>query len=253
MSPSLDVAWVPAELPATPADDRPAAVIDVVRATTSIVTALAAGAARVIAVSTVEEARTRAAELEGALLCGERGGLPPKGFDLGNSPGAYTPERVAGRTLVFTTTNGTRAVTTAAGARPLLLACFRNAEAVARRLAGPRAGATDGRGILLVCAGRGGRVSMDDAWCAGHLVDRIVRIRPDLGLTDGARAARELAGALGAPTAAGLAETSAGRAGVTLALGDDLVECARLDDLEIVPRWRAGAFVTGGEEESDGG
>lgn len=249
----LDVAWVPAELPAPLPAGRPAVVIDVVRATTSITTALAAGAARVIAVATVAEARARAARMEDALLCGERRGLPPEGFDLGNSPGSYTPHRVAGRTLVFTTTNGTRAMTAAAAARPLILACFRNAEAVSERLALDLVPGPDGDGVVLLCAGRRGRVSMDDAWCAGHLVDRVARIRPDLSLTDGARAARELAGALGAPTARALAETSAGRAGVALELAGDLDDCARLDDLDVVPLWRAGAFVTGGEEESDGG
>lgn len=253
MSRVLDVAWVPAELPAPLAAGGPAVVIDVVRATTSITTALAAGARRVIAVATVAEARARAAALEGALLCGEREGLPPVGFDLGNSPGSYTAERVSGRTLVFTTTNGTRAMTAAAGADPLMLACFRNLETVAGRLARDLDRSPKGDGAVLVCAGRRGRVSMDDAWCAGHLVDRVARIRPDLSLTDGACAARELAGALGAPTARALARTSAGRAGVALELGGDLEDCARLDDLDVVPLWRAGAFVTGGEEESDGG
>lgn len=249
----LDVVWVPAELRTRRVAGAPTVVIDVVRATTSMTTALAAGAARVIPVATVAEARARAAEVGGSLLCGERRGLPPEGFDLGNSPGSYTAERVSGRTLVFTTTNGTRAITAAAAACPLALACFRNAGAVARLLARDLARDSGGETVTLVCAGRKGRVSMDDAWCAGHLVDRLARIRPHLRLTDGARAARELAGALGAPTASGLAETAAGRAGIALELGGDLVECARLDDLEVVPLWRAGAFVTGGEEESDGG
>jgi len=249
----LDVAWLPAELPGSPVAAGPTLVIDVLRATTSVATALASGAARVIPAASVAEARALAAGLEDALLCGEREGVPPEGFDLGNSPGSYTPNRVSGRTLVFTTTNGTRAMTAAAGSRPLALACFRNAEAAARRVA--RALETDpgGSGTVIVCAGRRGRVSMDDAWCAGHLVDRMARIRPDLSLTDGARAARELAGALGAPTARGLAETSGGGGLVALGLGGDLDDCARLDDLDVVPVWRAGAFVTGGEEESDGG
>ncbi len=250
MTPVLDVAWLPAELPGSPVAGGPAVVIDVLRATTSVTTALAAGAAGVIPAASVSEAREVAAALDGALLCGERRGLPPEGFDIGNSPGSYTPARVSGRTLVFSTTNGTRAMRSASASSPLRLACFRNAGAVARRLADDFEGGAAGPGAVIVCAGRAGRVSMDDAWCAGHLVGRVTRVLPGLWLTDGARAARELAASLGAPSAAGLADTAAGRALVALGLGRDVEACARLDDVEIVPMWRGSAFVVGGEEES---
>ena len=91
-------------------------VIDVLRATTTITAALAAGAERVIPCGELDDARRVREELAGgrppvsALLGGERGGLPIAGFDLGNSPAEYTPERVAGRTIAFTTTNGTQAM-----------------------------------------------------------------------------------------------------------------------------------------------
>jgi 2-phosphosulfolactate phosphatase len=249
---TIDVAWVPSEI-VWAAPPRSAVVIDVIRATTSIATALHVGARRVLTTSTVEKARGLA-EGRGALLAGERGGLPPDGFDFGNSPGSFTPERVAGREIVFSTTNGTSAVdrVVATGASDVWLAAFRTLGAVERALSGRLSAAADDDGdeavLAIVCAGRGGHVSLDDAWCAGHLVSRLVSRHRHAGLTDGARTALELAGALGSPTAGRLRETSAGRAIVGVGLEDDLAVCARMDDLDVAPVLVDGAFVTGGEE-----
>lgn len=242
--------WLPEELEIAPPRGRAAIVIDVIRATTSMATALAAGAERVIPVPTVEEARREAEKEDGALLCGERRGLPPRGFDLGNAPGEFERGSVAGRTLVFTTTNGTAAIDAAraAGVGSLRLGCFRNAGAVARSVAAD-AGAAE-RGVAIVCAGRRGRVSMDDAWCAGHLVGRLVQTVAEAELTDGARAAQALSARLGPPTVTGLAGTAAGRALRAIGRTADLAVCAGLDDLEVVPVWRDGALVgsRGGED-----
>ncbi|MCG8469930.1 MAG: 2-phosphosulfolactate phosphatase [Gemmatimonadetes bacterium] len=90
---------------------------------------------------------------------------------------------------------------------------------------------------------------MDDAWCAGHLVERLVTADPTLRLDDGARVAGELAGRLGSPTPAALGATGAGAAIRQLELEADLEICARVDDVKTVPVWRDGAFVKGGEEE----
>ncbi|WP_419948211.1 2-phosphosulfolactate phosphatase [Candidatus Palauibacter sp.] len=237
----IDVLWLPGELAAAPVGERATIVIDVIRATTSITTALAAGADRVIPVRTVEAARDEAARLEGALLCGERRGLPPPGFDLGNAPEGFDRETVGGRPLVFTTTNGTAAIEAVRGAAAVRLACFRNAGAVARAVAGDAA--RGGRGVTIVCAGRRGRVSMDDAWCAGHLVTRLARAVEGATLTDGARAAEAASAALGRPTAAGLARTWAGRALNAIGRAADLRACAAVDDLAVVPVWRDGALV----------
>ncbi len=107
-----------------------AVVIDVLRASTTIATALAHGAVAVRAVPTVDEAR-RVALAGAALLGGERGGLPIAGFDLGNSPREYTPERVAGRKLVITTTNGTAALAACGAAREIVVGAIVNRSAVA--------------------------------------------------------------------------------------------------------------------------
>ncbi|MCS6976304.1 MAG: 2-phosphosulfolactate phosphatase [Gemmatales bacterium] len=144
-----------------------AVVIDVLRATTTIVHALAAGCTAVIPVLEVEEARRlKSAEANGkVLLGGERGGKAPEGFDLGNSPWEYTPQRCRGRQLILTTTNGTRAIHAALPAERILLAAFVNFTAVAEQLL------KETRPIHLMCAGTDDDVTLEDALLAGALVE----------------------------------------------------------------------------------
>ncbi|HOM17491.1 MAG TPA: 2-phosphosulfolactate phosphatase [Thermoguttaceae bacterium] len=151
-----------------------AVVIDVLRATTTITYALAAGAREVIACTEIDQARQIASQYAAGevLLGGERGGRPIDGFDLGNSPREYTPENVAGRTIVFTTSHGTAALAHVRTARQVFLAAFVNAQAVCDRLAGEDA-------IHIVCAGTQGQISRDDVLAAGLLVERIQRSSGD--------------------------------------------------------------------------
>jgi len=129
----IDVYLLPALVEPADLAGKAVAVIDVLRATTTIIQALAAGAAEVIPCLEVEEARRIAVPLGGrAVTGGERGGKQIPGFDLGNSPAEFTPERVAGKTVVFTTTNGTRAMQRCKEARRVLVAAFTNLSAVCR-------------------------------------------------------------------------------------------------------------------------
>ncbi len=144
-------------------------VIDVLRATTTIVHALAAGAREVVPCLEVEEARqSAAASGKAAILGGERGGVAIAGFDLGNSPAEYTRDRVGGKTVVFTTTNGTRAMQRCKQASRVLLGAFVNFSAVCRELA-----AADQ--MALVCAGTDGHVTREDTLLAGAIVDDLAR------------------------------------------------------------------------------
>ncbi|MFH1921028.1 MAG: 2-phosphosulfolactate phosphatase [Planctomycetota bacterium] len=169
MTPILNVYALPRF--AAPADlaGGTAVVIDVLRASTTIVHALEAGAKEVIPCLEVEDARAAAAELAPgeAVLGGERQGLPIDGFDLGNSPTEYTPDRVDGKTVVFTTTNGTQAMFECRPAARVLIGAFANASAVCRQLAGIEQ-------IHLVCAGTQGEFSRDDVLLAGLLIERIL-------------------------------------------------------------------------------
>ena len=145
-------------------------VIDVLRATTTITHALEAGAVEVLPCLEIEDALALAATMpEGQyVLGGERGGLPIPGFHLGNSPAEYTPQSVGQKTVIFTTTNGTRAMVQCRQAARVLLGAFVNASAVVERLAG------QGR-VHLLCAGSGGEVTRDDWLLAGLLVARLLR------------------------------------------------------------------------------
>jgi len=137
----IDVALTLEEVRGIPLAGVSAIVLDAVRASTTIVAALAGGASAVIPVATPDEARARGGSIEGGpvLIGGERGGAPPPGFHRGNSPAEYTPDRVRGRTVVFTTTNGTRALLAVDGARRI--AFFDELLRQVRALPGVRAAA----------------------------------------------------------------------------------------------------------------
>ncbi|HEX5521730.1 MAG TPA: 2-phosphosulfolactate phosphatase, partial [Longimicrobiaceae bacterium] len=129
----LDVFFSPAELSAGEINGRTVVVIDVLRAGTTIVEALAAGARAIYPAASTEEAIRIATNLgrSEVVLCGERKCLPIEGFDLGNSPREFTPERVSGKTLVMTTTNGTRAILASLEAERVYVAAFANLGATA--------------------------------------------------------------------------------------------------------------------------
>jgi 2-phosphosulfolactate phosphatase len=158
----VDVAFLPRLIDAARLRGRQAVVIDVLRASSTIIHALAAGAVDVVPCATVAAARQARRDSAGpALLGGERHGQQIEGFDLDNSPRRYTPEVIGGRRLVFTTTNGTRALAAVRSAGRVLIGAFVNRRALAAELQ------HDGRPVLLVCAGTDGFVTAEDVLFAG--------------------------------------------------------------------------------------
>ena len=237
----IDVALTLEEVRGIPLAGVTAIVLDVVRASTTIVAALAGGAHAVLPVATPEEARSLAREGDRGhvLIGGERGGAPPPGFDCGNSPAEYTSDRVRGRTVMFTTTNGTRALLALAGAHRIAVGGFVNAAAVARWVTG------EPGDVLLVCAGERGRFCLEDAVCAGLLVSRLAS--PEQPLTDAARAARVLWDHYADDLGAMLADATWAQALVLQGRGADLPLCVALDVHGVVPVLRDGTLVAGGE------
>jgi 2-phosphosulfolactate phosphatase len=233
----IDVALTLEEARGVPLAGVSAIVIDVVRASTTIVAALAGGACAVVPVATPDEARALARQdgLGPVLVGGERGGAPPPGFDHGNSPAEYTSPRVRGRTVIFTTTNGTRALLAVAGARRIAVGGFVNAGAVVHWAA------AEPGDVLLVCAGERGRFCLEDAVCAGLLVARLAPTGS--GLTDAARAARALWDRYADRLDAMLADAAWAQALVGQGRGSDLPLCVALDVHEVVPVLREGALV----------
>lgn len=217
-----------------------AVVIDVLRASTTIVAALESGAVAVVPVADVEAARRRADALGGAAIKGgERGGRPIAGFDLGNSPAEYVPARVAGRIVVITTTNGTAALDACRGAREVLVGAIVNRTAVA---AAARRLASGGAAVHLVCAGTDGRVTEEDVLAAGAILDAAgveeAGDRLDAAAVAALVAWRALAARGALPEALGEAFRSARGGANLVALGmeSDLALAAAIDSLRVVPR-----------------
>ncbi|MBD0330453.1 MAG: 2-phosphosulfolactate phosphatase [Thermoleophilia bacterium] len=198
---------------------RVAVVVDVLRATSTIAQALASGYRRVFCCRDVEDARALRDALGEGLLGGERHAVRIPGFDVGASPREFLEPRA--ETVIFSTTNGTRAVLAAAAACELvLLGSLLNLEAVAA------AAGDGGDDVCVVCAGFQGTFALDDAYCAGRIVALLPGAR-----TDAAVACEALARAF--PTALdGLHARTYGPPG----LEDDIAWCARENTLAVVPR-----------------
>jgi 2-phosphosulfolactate phosphatase len=226
-------------------------VIDVLRASTAIIYAIEAGARAVAPCLEVADARKLAKQLPPGqfVLGGERHGLPIEGFDLGNSPEDYTAAVVGGKTVVFTTTNGTRAMLHARQAARVLIGAFVNATAVVAQLLGQEQ-------IHLLCAGTDGQFSEDDILVAGLLVERLERLGGMMYLQNAqAITAREfwrhsfaLPQALGAEPlpaevlAAALREAPGGRNLVEIGLDADILAAAHIDRFQAVPELDTGDF-----------
>lgn len=206
-------------------------VIDVLRASTCIVTALANGCAAIVPVATPEEARRRAATLDGSLIAGERRGEPLEGFDLGNSPLEFTRGRVGGRTLIMTTSNGTRALVAARPAHDVGVAAFINhAAATAWALARTR-------DVLLLCAGERGARSLEDYVCAGMLVDRLAAADPHATPTGEAERALGVARPYGKDVGRLAQDSSWARHLSAVGRGRDVAACLTLDTRALVPEY----------------
>ncbi len=228
----LDVLLTPGEL--TPADvaDRTVVVLDVLRASTSIVEALAAGARTLYPVATIEEAIRLANTLgrEEVLLAGERKALPIEGFDLGNSPAEFTRKRVAGKMIVMSTTNGTLALTAAGVGSRVVVGAWTNFRMVVEDLV--RSAASP----VFLCAGRDRAFGLEDAVCAGQMAAAVMKTRSDEAweLNDGAVAALALADRFADPATL-FPATAAGRGILEAGLGADLTFCARRDVRKVLP------------------
>ncbi|MGH2997056.1 MAG: 2-phosphosulfolactate phosphatase [Gaiellaceae bacterium] len=212
----VHVAFTPAEAARVPT----AVVVDVLRATSTIVQALAAGYRRVLCCAEVEEALALRDRLGEAVLAGERRTERIPGFDLGNSPREFLEPR--GETLVLTTTNGTRAIVAAAAvSKEVLVGSLLNLDAVARAA---RAGGGD---VEVVCAGLQGGFTLDDAYCAGRIAELVGGER-----TDAAEATVRLARSF-ASAEEGL---RACRNPLHAGISEDIAWCARESVLAVVPR-----------------
>ena len=202
-------------------------VVDVLRASTTIIAALAHGADGVVPVAEIDEARRRATA--GALVAGERRGEKIDGFDLGNSPVEFAVAPVAGRTVVFTTSNGTRALLAVRSAAVIAIAALVNRSAAAEWAAAQR------RDITIVCAGDWGALSLEDHVCAGLLVESLIAHLAPATLTPSAEEARHAARPYARDLARLTADAKSARRLTNAGHGSDVRACLVLDTTSLVP------------------
>ncbi len=207
-------------------------VVDILRSSSTIATALANGAKEVIPVGTPAEGGKLAGRSgrSASLLCGEREGRKIDGFDLGNSPFEYSAERVGGRILIYTSTNGTAAILRARSADRVYIGCFNNFGAVVKRVV------KDERPVVILCAGKLEQFAIEDFVAGGKFVNALeTRLKRGTVLNDGARAAAQLHRHFDGSIPTLLKTSSHGQYLATLGSEADIDYCARMDTNLVVP------------------
>jgi 2-phosphosulfolactate phosphatase len=234
---SIDLAFTPTGLSPTEVHDRTVFVVDILRATTVMCAALSHGAKAIIPVGSTEEA-LRLAETIGkseVLLAGERNCLRIPGFHLGNSPLEMQETVVRGKTIIVTTSNGTKALLTCQGAASVYPAAASNLTLAAERC---REAAEAGQSVLIVCAGRAGAFALDDAYCAGRLIAATLGGRTSRqGLNDAALASLDLVRRYGERWERPLFRSRGGRELIRLGLRADVEDAARLDAYPVLAQF----------------
>ncbi len=238
----IDVLITPAEN--TDFKNKTVIIIDVLRASTTILTALQNGANSVHLVVSVEDALKAKSRNPKFILGGERGGLRQTGFDLGNSPLEYIPEKVKDQDLVLTTTNGTLAANKAFTADNILIGCFRNLQAIVDHISKVQ------NDVIFFCAGNDGRFSIDDTICAAIIVKKISILITDVQLSESAKFILETdiirfgmhENMEGAITSI-MQNSYHGQRLIKLGFEQDVIYCSELSRVNLVPKLMCHKFI----------
>jgi 2-phosphosulfolactate phosphatase len=223
--------------------NKVAIIIDVLRASSTIVTALAHGAKGLIPVKNMGDASQIAAKIGSNrfLLCGERDGVKIEDFDLGNSPNEYTDEVVGNKTVILTTTNGTQAIQQAQLADSIYIAAFLNVGEIVKTLKEKHAK----QNIVLVCSGWKGRMAIEDILLAGYIINALhgAEITPDL--PDGAKVALSVFNAYKENIEQAIRSSNHAKRLQDLLEQDDIGFCAQIDHLSVLPSLVDGIIIDG--------
>lgn len=234
---NLEVVFTPEEIKNRRLSDKLIVVIDVLRASSTIVTALAYGCRGLVPILSPEQAKEKAQQFkkEEVLLGGEREGRKIKGFDLGNSPREYQKEIVEDRIIIFSTTNGVKTLERVRGAFRIIIASFLNLQATFNYCSKFQGD------ILLACAGKEGYFSLEDTVCAGMLINSLRDIYSDTCQeVDANLTAQVLYKKFGNNILEMLRKSQHGRYLESIGLRKDLEFCSQLDIFNIVPIFRDG-------------
>lgn len=227
----IEVFFTPHQVDEMYLRDKTVVVVDVLRASTTIAAALLNGAREIIPVGTVESAMKILGNLDGqvALLGGERNGKIIEGFHLGNSPKEYREEIVKGKSIVFSTTNGSHSMVKARYGKEMIVMGLVNLSVVERFLREPE------RDVVILCAGRNGLFSMEDSVCAGLLMRRLIEGGANVERGDAGEAALILQKNYGKSLLNMLKNSDHGMHLEEIGFGDDLKICAEVDSIPVLP------------------
>lgn len=227
----IDVALLPKTVHEMDLSDTVCIVLDIFRATTSIVTSLSNGCAAMVPVLSTEDASVAASQIDHALFAGERQSIRIEGYDFGNSPFEFSKDKVKDRTIVMTTSNGTIAIKATEGSYRTFIGSFLNAKAVAKEAQ------KHDKDILIVCAGTDGLFSLEDALCAGLLV-QLVSEDKETFLTDSAQGTLLMYNQAKNTLVETGVKSRNGKRLYDLQRMDDVEYCFQTDILDIVPEYR---------------
>jgi 2-phosphosulfolactate phosphatase len=220
--------------------DKTVVMIDVLRASSTMVTSLQNGAKGVIAVEDMDDASkfSRSLDEESYLLSGEKNGITIEGYDLGNSPLEHTTEAVQGKTIILNTTNGTKAIRRCGLAKQILVGSFLNLEAVVNHLRG-----LDEEDIVLVCAGWRGRLSLEDILCAGNIIYELCSGQLPASARDGAKVAFGLYEKFGDDIETSIKSSNYAVRLKDIVADDDLSYCCQRSIVQVLPALNEGMIT----------
>jgi len=232
----INIGFLPQDIKTLDLAETVCIVLDIFRATTSIVTAMNNGCASMIPVVSTEEASSVGQQTGANLFAGERQSIRIEGYQFGNSPLEFSQDKVQGHTIIMTTTNGTVAIKATEGSYRTLIGSFINARAVCQRAM------QYDKDILIVCAGTDGYFSLEDALCAGLLVDRLSE-KNDVQLTDSAHGAMLIYKGAKEELVATATQSRNGKRLVDLQRMEDIEYCFQIDLLDVVPEYKEGRII----------
>ncbi|MET1057210.1 MAG: 2-phosphosulfolactate phosphatase [Pedobacter sp.] len=221
----IEVCLTPALIDLYAIEDSIVVVIDILRATSSIVYGIDNGAEAIIPVAQVEDCLTYADR--GYLLAAERNGEVVKGYNFGNSPFSYTADKVAGKTVVLTTTNGTKALHLARKASQVVIGSFLNLQPLCDWLK------TQDKDVLLLCAGWKDQFNLEDTLFAGAVVQQLRNLFT--AFDDAGVAAEDLYEMAKSDLRAYVGKSAHGHRMMALNIEEDIKFCLQLDICQAIP------------------
>jgi len=213
-------------------------VIDVLRASTVITTALNNGAKEVIPVNTVEFGMKISGNAFSGhtIIGGERNTIKIDGFNLGNSPLEYNADTVTGKSIILFTTNGTKAIVKAKFSESVLICCFNNIKSIAKHVV------ELGKDVEILCAGSNGMFCIEDTVCAGKLITEIEEANGGVKITDAGKASVVLNKSFGKSINKMLRDSEHGKLLIENGFSDDIEYCSQLDIIDNVPVYNSGVI-----------